>query len=285
MIRDTQLAPAGGHPTPDPVPDFVHYVYGVIRADAPFTGNVEGVDDAPVSVETVGGLAMLVSSLPAASYSPSRIEAGAASVDWVGPRAVAHDRVLTWASDRTAVIPFPMFSSMWASRDAARAMVQKRAAELESALERVGRGREYALRLYRVDAELRASLGEFSDEMRALADEAARATPGQRYLIERKGEEKAKTETRAVAQRVAGEVRDGLASHSLASATSPIPRSTAADAPGTMVLNAAFLVAPAALDDFRRALTAMVDRYQTRGFRFDFTGPWPPYHFANANDD
>jgi hypothetical protein len=279
MIRDTR------HPTPDSVPDFVHYVYGVTRADAPLSGVVEGVDDVPVSVERVGDLAVLVSSLPTSAYSPSHIAAGSGSVDWVGPRAVAHDRVLTWASDRAAVIPFPMFSSMWATRDAAHAMVRERAAELLSTLDRVGRGREYALRLYRVDAELRGSLGEFSDEMRALADEASRASPGQRYLIERKSEEKAKTEIRAVAQRVAGEIREGLAAHSLASATSPIPRSATADAPGTMVLNAAFLVAPAALDDFRRALTTMVDRYQTRGFRFDFTGPWPPYHFADANDD
>jgi hypothetical protein len=65
---------------------------------------------------------------------------------------------------------------------------------------------------------------------------------------------------------------------------SPIPR--AADrtpATGTMVLNAAFLVAPSALEAFQRTLTSIVERHDQRGFRFDFTGPWPPYHFAHPS--
>ena len=50
-----------------------------------------------------------------------------------------------------------------------------------------------------------------------------------------------------------------------------------------MVLNAAFLVAPDRLNAFQQTLTSLVERHGAHGFRFDFTGPWPPYHFAGAN--
>ena len=43
---------------------------------------------------------------------------------------------------------------------------------------------------------------------------------------------------------------------------------------------ASFLVAPARVVDFQRALTEMVNKYEPSGFKFDFTGPWPPYHFV-----
>ena len=52
-----------------------------------------------------------------------------------------------------------------------------------------------------------------------------------------------------------------------------------------MVLNAAFLVPSAALEGFQKILTALVEQYDASGFRFDFTGPWPPYHFVDDTGD
>jgi len=48
-----------------------------------------------------------------------------------------------------------------------------------------------------------------------------------------------------------------------------------------MVLNAAFLVADSSLEQFQKTLTTLVERHGPHGLRFDFTGPWPPYHFVN----
>ena len=49
---------------------------------------------------------------------------------------------------------------------------------------------------------------------------------------------------------------------------------------GRAILNASFLVAPGKVAEFQRALTSMVNNYEPSGFKFDFTGPWPPYHFV-----
>jgi hypothetical protein len=118
-----------------------------------------------------------------------------------------------------------------------------------------------------------------------MADSAAAAAPGQRYLLERKLEAEKKSEVRTVSQRIIDDIMTELGSHALRSARSPIPRIAGADgaARGTMVLNAAFLIDPRGLHAFQAALTASVERYGQRGFRFDFTGPWPPYHFVNED--
>jgi hypothetical protein len=253
------------------------YAYGIVPATAAASGTPVGIDDAGVSLVKEGEVAALVSEL--SNVDPDTVAAMSGDMDWVAPRAKAHDLVLTWASDRGPVIPLPMFTSTFGSMDAVRTMLRDRAAQLKTVLTRVARGREYALRVYRVDAELQAALPRLNEEMGKLKAAADAASPGQRYLLERKLEERSKEEIRATSLRVAGEIRDALATVALDTATSPIPRVTA-DAPGTMILNAAFLIAPEGLRAFQERLTGIVNERQPSGFRFDFTGPWPAYHFA-----
>jgi hypothetical protein len=272
--------------------DSVWYVYGIVDDDVELPADAVsglGLDDARVTLERAGGVAALVSVLDATTYAAQALETNTANVEWLSPRALAHDRVLTWASDRGAVVPLPMFS-VFSGAEAVQRMLNERSAQLANALDRVRVGREYALRVYRVDDELIAALPALSARIRELADSAATASPGQRYLIERKLAAEQRGEMRSVSQAVADSVLASLGSQAMDFVRSPIPRFATADgaepsAPGTMVLNAAFLVASDHLTDFQRMLTQIVEREQPHGFRFDFTGPWPPYHFVREARD
>jgi hypothetical protein len=264
----------------------IWYVYGIVPEDTSVSSPPAGLDDAGVAVERHAGVAALVSTLDADTYAPNSIETSSGDVEWLSPRAVAHDRVLTWASDHGPVIPLPMFS-LFSGEEAVRTMLSDRARQLRATLERVGKGREYALRVYRVDAELMPAIATLSPRLGEMASAAAAASPGQRYLLERKLEGEKRTELRAVTQRIVDEITGALSSLAISSVKSPIPKTPAAEgvARGTMVLNAAFLVAKDTLENFQRMLSSLVDRHGRHGFRFDFTGPWPPYHFVNESGD
>ena len=257
------------------------YAYGIAPAKAAISGAPAGIDDAGVSLVAEGDVAAIVSELE--GYDPDAVARMSGDMDWVAPRAKAHDLVLTWASDRGPVIPLPMFTSTFGSVDAVKSMLRERASDLRPVLDKVARGREYALRVYRVDAELKAALPQLNEELGKLQAAADAATPGQRYLLQRKLDERSKEELRTTSLAIATDIRDALAKVSLDAATSPIPRVTA-DAPGTMVLNAAFLVAADGLRAFQEQLTLIVNQHQVHGFRFDFTGPWPAYHFALVDE-
>jgi hypothetical protein len=259
----------------------VWYVYGIVGAKSPASGVPDGLDDSKVAMIEDGDLAALVSELDGDAYDPARVEELSGDVNWVSERAVAHDRVLTWASDRGPVVPLAMYTSIFRDAGGVRAMLRGERDELHAALKRVARGREYALRVYRVDSELKEALPTLDPEIRKMADAAKNASPGQRYLMERKLDERVKEEVRAAGTRIADEIRDALSKSALHVLVSPIPR-VAADAPGVMVLNAAFLIAPDRLREFQERLTSIVDEHQKSGFRFDFTGPWPAYHFARG---
>jgi hypothetical protein len=264
--------------------DSIWYVYGIVPATlAPSTLPV-GLDDATVTIERHNGgrAAALVSELRGAQYAATALEHNSGDVEWISPRAVAHDRVLTWASDLGPVIPLPMFS-LFSGREAVHGMLADRSPQLESTLDRLQQGREYALRVYRVDAELLAVIASLSPRLEELARSAAAASPGQRYLLERKLDVEKRAELRGVTQRIVDDIVRALSAHAHESIRSPIPKVTdaAAASRGAMVLNAAFFVAPDTMESFQKTLTALIAEHGAHGFRFDFTGPWPPYHFAN----
>jgi len=267
----------------------IWYVYGIVpSAFSPMT-LPSGLDDAQVTIERQSGAraAALVSLLDGQRYAPPALEATSGDVEWLSPRAVAHDRVLTWASDLGTVVPLPMFS-LFSGRDAVHAMLGERSSQLESALERLARGREYALRVYRVDRELLGAIASLSPQLAQLADMAKGASPGQRYLLERKLETEKKSELRAVTLQLVDDIVDELRMCSVDHVRSPIPRISDSDvgaSRGVMVLNAAFFVAPDAFEAFQKTLTSLIERHAEHGLRFDFTGPWPPYHFAGTSEE
>jgi len=264
--------------------DSIWYVYGIVPATLSPSTLPTGLGDATVMIERHNGgrAAALASELRGAQYAATALEQNSGDVEWISPRAVAHDRVLTWASDLGPVIPLPMFS-LFSGRDAVHTMLRDRSTQLESALAWLERGREYALRVYRVDAELLAVIASLSPRLEELANTAAAASPGQRYLLERKLDAEKRAELRGVTQRIVDDIMRALSAHAREGLRSPIPKvSDAATASrGAMVLNAAFFVAPDTMDSFQKTLTALVAEHGAHGFRFDFTGPWPPYHFAN----
>ncbi|MFL5489410.1 MAG: GvpL/GvpF family gas vesicle protein [Gemmatimonadaceae bacterium] len=255
------------------------YVYGVVRPAPETTAAPSGIDGGAVNLIPKGDVAALATSVGADDYAPAKVEALTADVDWVSLRAVAHDRVLTWASDNGAVIPFPMWT-LFRDATAVKAMLTKRMNELQRTFARIADGREFIVRVYVQPGVLKDRLSDLSAGLKSLEAEARTASPGQKYLLERKIDNLRRDAGRDVAAKAAGEIHDALRAESMDAVREQPVNSGTPREQGRAILNASFLVAPARVVDFRRALTDMVAKYEPSGFKFEFTGPWPPYHFV-----
>src|SRR5690242_1967546 len=185
------------------------YVYGVVPTSISIATAPKGIEKGAVSLIPGGEYGALATSVSAADYAPAKVEALTADVDWVSERAMAHDRVLTWASDNGAVVPFPMWT-LFRDAKAVKGMLAKRAKELKTTFSRIGDGREFIVRVYVQPSVLKDRLGEHSDELKSLEADAARSSPGQKYLLERKIENLRRDASRDVTTKVAGEVHDCL---------------------------------------------------------------------------
>lgn len=260
------------------------YVYGVVPSSMNTATAPKGIEHGEVSLIPNGEYAALATSVGANDYAPARVEALTADVDWVSERATAHDRVLTWASDNGAVIPFPMWT-LFRDAKAVKAMLGKRQSELRNTFTRLSSGREFIVRVYVQAGVLRENLDTHVEDLRQLEKQSAKASPGQKYLLQRKIEERRREAGRDVAGKAASEIFDSLKSCSMETVREQPVNSGAPREQGRAILNASFLVDPARLVEFQRALTEMVNKYEGSGFKFDFTGPWPPYHFVGERDE
>jgi len=260
------------------------YVYGVVRSSLDPSTAPEGIDGGTVSVIPSDDFAALATSVSSDDYAPDNVERLTADVDWVSQRAMAHDRVLTWASDNGAVVPFPMWT-LFRDAKAVKAMLVKRKKELQSTFARIAEGREFIVRVYVQPGILRDHLGSHSTELKSLEAEAAKASPGQKYLLERKIDNLRRDAGRDVTAKVAGEIHDSLRATSMETVREQPVNSGAPREQGRAILNASFLVASRRVVEFQTALTGMVNKYEPSGFKFDFTGPWPPYHFVGEKSE
>lgn len=263
--------------------DSVYYLYAIVPPGTAVVVAPAGIDDAPVELLVHDDLGALVSRVDADTYG-NNVDERIADVAWLGARATAHDAVLTWASDVGAVIPLPLLS-LFRSETAVREMLTARHDQLARLLDHVAQGREYGVRIFRMDDELRAVLGEHSPEIASLELGVANApSPGQGYLLSRKLDAARKDELRRVASMIANSAYADLSARAIEAVQDALPRNPG-DQAGAAVLNASFLVAYDRVDDFRAAVTDFVRQHDHRGFRVEFTGPWPPYHFTRSASD
>lgn len=258
--------------------EFVIYAYGLVAQGYDGSRLPDGLDDAPVEVLQAAACGVLVSRLPQSGYAPDVIERSTGDVSWLSPRAMAHDRVLTWAQEHGGVVPLPMFT-MFGSDGALVKSMEDRAQAITRVFQSVAGADEFGLRIHRRDGQLLSAIDEIDPEIAALRKDAAGAAPGQRYLLERKIDERARGSMRAASQRIAREIYESLRAVARDAVARPLtPDANRSDV--TLVLNGAFLVDRPRVTEFRAAVAAHMQQQEPRGLVFDFTGPWPPYNFV-----
>jgi hypothetical protein len=260
------------------------YLYGIVPSDAPDPpADLAGIDGAAVRVVRGRRVGALVSDVDAAAYSDEAIDARLPDLAWVGERGLAHERVLDWYAERGPVIPLSLFS-LHRDDERVQARSEGDAERYQRALERLRGHREWGVKLWRDDERLAEHLGELSPAVAALAAEIESAPPGRRFLLEKKRDALRADELRRVSVRISHEVYAQLSGQAERAVTAPIPPGSG-QATRALVLYGAFLVADDGFADFQARLGQLAGTFQPTGFEFEFTGPWPPYHFASLDAD
>lgn len=258
--------------------DTVVYMYAVVPADTRLPAGLRGVDDTAVRLLPAGGIAAVVSELPREQYGDEALNARLDDLEWVGARGLAHERVLDACANAGPIVPLSLFS-LHSDEDAVRARLQGDADRLRSLLRRLEGRREWGVKLWRMPAAA-DRLHRLSPTIAALTQELETAPPGRRYLLEKKRDAARAEELRAGSQRLAHRAYAALREVADDSAADRLPPSQS-DAPRALTLSAAFLVADDGFDAFQRRVTEVAHEVREVGFDVEFTGPWPPYHFAS----
>jgi len=216
------------------------------------------------AIEVGDGVWAVVQSVPEAEYGEAALARGLQDLNWVGPRAVAHERVIESFLSATALLPMQLFT-LFTSDDRVAEHVRSDRARIGRILKRVEKKVEWGLRLTWNEKEARE---------KALKRPARTGTE---FLARKRDVLDVSRRRLAAARTAATRVYKAIDRQAAAS-----QRRTTLEraAPGSrLLLDAAFLVPVARSGAFRTAIREQARALRGTGIETSLTGPWPAYNF------
>lgn len=223
-------------------------------------------------------LAAVVSRVPLADYGEDSFNARLADPAWTAMRAVRHERVVEHFSSRTSVVPL-RFGVLYFAGERVEQMLAEKRAGLHAIIERLGGRQEWGITVCCNQEEFVKVIDTLSPRLRSMAERAKAARPGEAYLLRKKIAALKADEARSEIKRVVAEVEHALAAQSEQTASLRVVKDEATEQ-GKVVAKLAFLVAKERFNDFHEEAERLAHLYDASGFRFEMTGPWPPYNFS-----
>ncbi len=200
-------------------------------------------------------------------------------LEWVKEKAAIHNQVIEEIMKGGAVIPFQL-GTVFKNRANLRTWMKKYRGELEDLLIELDGKEEWGLKLYCEIGGLRSFLAAGDGEIAGIDKAIAAASAGKGFLLKKKRDGLLDRLVEKKLNDYGQEAYDRLRALSARARINKLLPREVTERGDDMILNAAFLVDRAAMNDFIKAANDFKDRSGSAGLFFDFTGPWPPYNFC-----
>jgi hypothetical protein len=213
----------------------------------------------------------IVETVPEAQYGEAALASGLQNLDWVGPRAIAHEHVIESFLSSTALLPMQLFT-LFTSDERVLQHVRSDRARIGRILRKIENKVEWGLRL---TFDEKAAHKSVARERGAVAGRAPNS--GARYLARKRDALDINRTRLKAAHAAATRVYKAMTRKAAAS-----ERRTSMEraAPGSrLLLDAAFLVPSARSGAFRAAVRQHARELRDAGITVALTGPWPAYNF------
>lgn len=215
---------------------------------------------------------LVVSSVPARQYDEAALERGLQRLDWVGPRALAHEAVVEHFLSSPAVLPMQLFALFTTDARAIEHVASDRR-RIARILARIDGRVEWGLRV----TLSRPVQGSDPRTTRHRGLTPFVAASGAEYLARKR---ELRDAPRLELQRARADA--ARAYHAIRRTTAAARRRTEVEqaAPGSrVVLDAAFLVPAGQRRAFEAAVRGQTRPLERTGLAVSLTGPWPAYNF------
>jgi Gas vesicle synthesis protein GvpL/GvpF len=251
------------------------WVYAVADDAAPaFIGGPIGVGGAAVRPLGAAGLMAIVGSVAQSEFGEAALRQNLEDLDWLERTARVHHAVIETVAKERPVVPMRL-ATVYSSDDAVAGMLRGRSADLRQALTRLAGHSEWGVKAYVARSD------DGTDGQQPETDDPL-SGPGAAYLRRRRAQLTARSDARQKAVDGAQAVHAELDPLSASARLYPPQPPEIAGHSGSMVLNAAYLVADDRAEEFGAAVTELAARHGA--LQLTLTGPWPAYSFVGRDE-
>jgi hypothetical protein len=225
-----------------------------------------------ICVRACGKIGAVLSEVAWEEFCGEAAEARLQDLAWLAPRVCRHEAVVEEVMRRTPVLP-ARFATLFTSFDSLQRSVLEHWEAIDEFFAQLGDQQEWAVKGLLDRAGSLRQLG-------AAEVPAPAAAPGARYFQEQRIKVQLERDFRLLLKDFCRRAAAALGAHPGAFRERKLVAPVTAAEDAEVVLNWAFLVSPAALDDFRARLERLNGGEAFPGLLLQLSGPWPPYSFA-----
>ncbi len=246
------------------------------------------VDSLPAAIEDnsklewimIDDLAALSSRVPLESYSEEKLAEHLSDASWTAVRAMRHETVMEYVAKHATVVPL-RFGTIYLERAGVVRMLTEKRKDLAQLLEQLRGREEWGVNVFCDQSTLMSAIISVSPKLRELTEQAAQASPGQSYLMQKKIETLRVDEARVALNRIIDDVEKALGEQADEGKRLRILKVEATEH-GELKGKFAFLVKRAEFEEFRAAAERLAEEHLAVGVRLELTGPWPAYNFTEV---
>ncbi len=254
------------------------YLYCLTPGAGGAPASAMGVDgQGAVRVRACGEIGAVFSEVELAEFCGEAAEARLQDLAWLGPRVCRHAAVIEEIMSRVPVLP-ARFATLFTSFDSLTQYVLEHREAIAEFFAQLGEKQEWAVKglLNRADA-----LSGLSSPGRPVPDESAPViSAGAQYLREKRIQAQLERDFSLRLREFCRRAAAALGAQAGGFRERKVLAAVSAGTDAEVMLNWAFLVAPAALENFRARLERFNADEVFPGLLLTLNGPWPPYSFA-----
>lgn len=260
------------------------WAYCVLAGGEPLPHDVTGVGDGG-NLERVEarGLAAVVSRVPLSEFGAGPLRENLNDLDWLERVARGHEGVLERLLDAGTIVPLRL-CTIYEREESVRDMLEREHDSLTRALEALAGRQEWGVKLIADGERLADEARSRSGEAATLEAELDARTGGGAYMLRRRLERHVRDAADSLGAELAEQVHARLQDWAGGAVVLPPQNPELSGHQGRMLLNAAYLVEAARVDELRGLVGELEDRHGKLGVRIELTGPWPPYNFLPGGD-
>ena len=223
-----------------------------------------------------GKLAAVAEPVLLAEYRPEALQERAQNLAWLEAMVRGHNQMVERIHQKGAVLPVK-FGAVYPDRKALLAALAERHDDFLAQLQRLQHCDEWGIHLY-ADRQAIQRLAVEHPALQQIKDELAAASPGRAYLLKRKLSDEMVAISEEALNDLARTSYKRLERFAVAGQNNPRSQKAPGEAGEQELFHATCLVQRANLATFLEEVQRLAEEQE--GLRCEYSGPWPPYSFA-----
>lgn len=261
------------------------YLYGLIKTEDAKSDplpSLNGIDDQhEIHMFPLDEITAIVCHLDSNDYTETAIKEKISNdMEWLQKKAFHHHETLLALQKQYTIIP-AKFCTIYSNEDSLETTIKKHKTDLITSLALLKGNEEWNLKIYCDDAKLEKHLLLHNSKIDKRKQEISELPPGRQFFERKKIDQLVKDELEQEKNLTCEKIHADLKQFSL---KETVKKNWSKDVTGrtdNMSWNSVYLLPFDQVNDFLDSINQTNENLDELGWRFEPSGPWPPYHFAS----